>query len=106
VPRTKAARPAHRADGERASKTVSTPRGNNLEPTAASGAAQTIDAGDARLRLLARRLHRLGERPVYEFIREILAGADPVERLEAYARLDPAIVKYLGADRMREDEYS
>ena len=61
---------------------------------------------DASLRLLVRRLHRLGERPVYEFIREILAGVDPVERLEAYARLDPAIVKYLGADRMREDEYS
>jgi hypothetical protein len=48
----------------------------------------------------ARRLHGLGERPAYEFIREILAGAAPVDRLEAFGRIDPAIVKYLGADRM------
>jgi hypothetical protein len=53
-----------------------------------------------RLAYLARRLHRLGERPLYEFIREIIAGADPIERLEAFARIDPAIAKYLGADRM------
>jgi hypothetical protein len=53
-----------------------------------------------RLAYLARRLHRLGERPLYEFIREIIAGANPIERLEAFARIDSAIVKYLGADRM------
>ena len=35
-----------------------------------------------------------------EFIREILAGAARVNRLEALGRIDPAIVKYLGADRM------
>ena len=53
-----------------------------------------------RLAYLARRLHRLGERPLYEFIREIIAGADPIERLEVFARIDPAIAKYLGAHRM------
>jgi hypothetical protein len=29
-----------------------------------------------------------------------VGGADPVERLERYAELDPDVVRYLGADRM------
>ncbi|WP_159727579.1 hypothetical protein [Methylosinus sp. Ce-a6] len=48
------------------------------------------------MRYLARRLHALGERAVYELLREIVNGADPVDRLEAYVRLDPAIVAALG----------
>jgi hypothetical protein len=55
---------------------------------------------DARLRRLARHLHQLGERNVYEILREIIAGRDPVLRLEAYAALDPDIVEAIGADRL------
>jgi hypothetical protein len=54
----------------------------------------------ARLRLLAARLHRLGERPLFELLRELDAGADLWARLERYARLDPDIVRYLGADQL------
>jgi hypothetical protein len=55
---------------------------------------------DARLRRLARHLHLLGERPLYELLREVLAGRDPVASLEAYGRLDPDILEALGADRL------
>ena len=57
---------------------------------------------DARLRRLARHLHQLGERSVYELMREIIAGRDPVLRLEVYAQLDADIVEALGADRFPE----
>jgi hypothetical protein len=40
---------------------------------------------DARLRLLAGRLHSLGETPLFEFLREVSQGADPWSRLERYA---------------------
>jgi hypothetical protein len=43
----------------------------------------------ARLRHLARQLHRLGERPLFEFLAELDAGADFWPRLEAYAALEP-----------------
>jgi hypothetical protein len=52
---------------------------------------------DARLRHLAGRLHDLGPRPLYEFLREIERGADLLQRLERYAELDPAIVAAIGA---------
>jgi hypothetical protein len=55
---------------------------------------------DARLRHLCGHLHQLGPRAVYEFIREIRAGGDVVQRLVAYKRLDPGILAYLGADRL------
>jgi hypothetical protein len=55
---------------------------------------------DARLRHLCGHLHQLGPRAVYEFIREIRAGGDVVQRLVAYKRLDPGILSYLGADRL------
>ncbi|MGO9430917.1 hypothetical protein [Rhodoblastus sp.] len=51
-----------------------------------------------RLRHLARRLHALGERPLYELMRELVAGADPVARIEVYCRMDPAILCALGGD--------
>ncbi len=44
---------------------------------------------DARLRRLAGRLHSLGERPLYEFLRELARGAEPWAALEAYGRLAP-----------------
>lgn len=55
---------------------------------------------DVRLRRLARHLHSLGERSVYELLREVIGGRDPVERLERYAELDADIVAALGADRL------
>jgi len=55
---------------------------------------------NARLRRLARHLHQLGERSVYELIREIIAGRDPVLRLEVYAELDPDLLEALGADKL------
>jgi hypothetical protein len=42
-----------------------------------------------RLRHLAARLHDLGPRPLYEFLREIEAGADLHERLARYSGLWP-----------------
>ena len=53
-----------------------------------------------RLPHLARHLHDLGPQALFYFIREIISGADPIASLEAYARLDPAIVRTLGGDQM------
>jgi hypothetical protein len=54
----------------------------------------------ARLRRLADHLHTLGPRPIFEYLREIIAGADPVDRLERYAELDPEVIRALGGDRL------
>jgi hypothetical protein len=53
-----------------------------------------------RLRHLAEQLHALGPRPLFEFLLEIIAGADPMTRLERYAQLDPDVVHDLGADQL------
>lgn len=53
---------------------------------------------EPRLRLLAARLHNLGPRPLAEFLREIVAGADPVGRLGWFAEFDPALLVALGAN--------
>ncbi len=50
-----------------------------------------------RLRDLTDRLHALGERPLYELFRELLAGGDVAARLECYARIDPATYAALAA---------
>lgn len=62
---------------------------------------------DAKRRRLCAHLTALGPRSVYEFTREVMNGADVVERplktltpLEAYDRLDASVMKYLGADRL------
>jgi hypothetical protein len=55
---------------------------------------------ESRLRLLAGHLQALGPRSVLEYVREILAGADPIERLERYAELDPAIVAAVGGHKL------
>jgi hypothetical protein len=52
----------------------------------------------SRLQYLAKR----GERPLYEYLKEIIDGADPAERLERYCRLDPAVVAALGASAFPE----
>jgi hypothetical protein len=41
-----------------------------------------------RLRHLARRLHQLGERPIFEFLLELDAGADLQDALERYAAIN------------------
>lgn len=59
---------------------------------------------DARFWRLVRLLYRCGERAVGELIREVIeARALPAEieaRLESYARLDPDVLRALGADRL------
>lgn len=55
---------------------------------------------DVRLRRLARQLYRLGERPLYEFLRELAAGADPIKRLEVYALIDPEILQLHGGNNL------
>ena len=62
--------------------------------------AKSLLVDDEYLRRLCAHLHRLGERSVYEFVREIIGGADPVDRLAAYSRLDPGVLAYLGGDRL------
>ena len=49
--------------------------------------AQCTDVSDARLRFLSDGLHQLGPRALFEFIRELLKGADITSRLEAYAKI-------------------
>jgi hypothetical protein len=72
-------------------------KNSHSEFTASREISQRKSAIDpVRLRYLARRLHALGERPLYELMRELVAGADPVARLDAYCRIDPAILVALG----------
>lgn len=56
---------------------------------------------NVRLQQLARRVHALGERPLYEMFRELLNGADPLSTVESYARLDDAVVRALGGAHFR-----
>jgi len=53
-----------------------------------------------RLRHLARRLHQLGERPLFELLAEVDRGAPLGPRLERYAQLHADVVNALGADRL------
>ncbi len=55
---------------------------------------------DARLRLLAHRLHALGPRPLYEYLKELSSGADLLERLERYAQLDRELIAAFGLDKL------
>jgi hypothetical protein len=57
---------------------------------------------DARLRLLTGRIHELGSGPLYYLLRELVDGADPGPRLEAYGRLAPLapFIAALDADRV------
>lgn len=54
-----------------------------------------------RLQRLATHLHDLGPRAVFEFIVEMstVYGPEVTERLEAYGRIDPALLRAVGADR-------
>jgi hypothetical protein len=55
---------------------------------------------DARIRYLAREIHALGERPLYELLAELVAGREIGPRLEAYARLPADFIRACGADRL------
>jgi hypothetical protein len=59
-------------------------------------------ADRARLQLLARRLHRLGEAPVFYFLEEIERGAPLRETLEIYAALDADFIKAFGGDQFAQ----
>jgi hypothetical protein len=52
-----------------------------------------------RLQYLARRLHGLGERPLFHFLDEVERGADLRQHLERYAALPAAFIKANGGDR-------
>jgi hypothetical protein len=67
-----------------------------VPPTSATLASSTA----IRLRYLASHLHKLGPRPTYELLAEIVQGAPALERLEAYGRLNPQTVHALGADAL------
>jgi hypothetical protein len=54
---------------------------------------------DVRLRFLAGRLHTLGPKPLYYFLREIEAGAGIRPHLELYARLPDDFIAAHGGDR-------
>ena len=58
---------------------------------------------DLRRDRLVRRLHRLGPRPISEYLKELVGNddglqADTLFLLEKYAALDPQIVRVLGGD--------
>jgi hypothetical protein len=48
-----------------------------------------------RLQHLARRLHALGERPLFHYLDEVERGYPLRAHLEAYGRLDPDVVAAL-----------
>jgi hypothetical protein len=53
-----------------------------------------------RLRHLARQIHRLGERPLFELFRELDAGAPLWPRLEVYATLPADFIAAWGGDTL------
>jgi hypothetical protein len=55
---------------------------------------------DPRLRELARRIYRLGERPLFELFAELQAGAGLRDSLERYAALSGDFIKALGGDKL------
>jgi hypothetical protein len=61
---------------------------------------------DLRLRRLAAALHDLGPRPLFEFLREVEAGADVRARLEAYARLPAGFIRENGGDQFQPVAYA
>ena len=72
-----------------------------LERAAATTVMQPL-AGP-RFEAIVKHLHNLGPRPVAELLIEIATTTGQsrfiADRLEEYARLDPEIVRFVGADR-------
>lgn len=63
------------------------------------GANKPAAGGRVRLQYLARRLHGLGERPLFHFLDEVERGADLRQHLERYAALPAAFIKANGGDQ-------
>ena len=53
-----------------------------------------------RLNYLAKRIHQLGERPLFELLVELSSGAPLRERLECYAALPADFIAALDGDRL------
>jgi hypothetical protein len=64
--------------------------------------ARNAEIPIVRLHYLASRIHRLGPRPLFEFLRELAAGADLFDTLERYARLVPlaGFIEDLNGDQL------
>jgi len=58
---------------------------------------------DARIAHLAKRIHALGERPLYEMLRELDAGSEVEAVVERYAQLAPLgeFIRQLDGDRLQ-----
>ena len=69
------------------------PRPKPSSVTISPSAAQQIEA-------LVAHLFCLGPRPIYEALCCVYGGGDLIETLESYRRLNSAVVKALGADRL------
>ena len=62
----------------------------------------TARAPAVRLQHLARQIHQLGPGPLCHLLIELVDGADPLPRIEAYARLAP-LAEFIaghGGDRL------
>jgi hypothetical protein len=57
------------------------------------------EARSTRLKYLARRLHALGEKPLFYFLDEMDRGADLRESLEIYAALPAGLIKAYNGDK-------
>jgi len=62
--------------------------------------AQKSQIPRARLIHLTRKIHGLGERPLFELLAELDRGAPLAERLEAYAALPADFIRTIGADAL------
>ena len=60
-----------------------------------------MNAASPRLQHLARQIHALGERPLYECLLELDRGADPRPTLERFARLAP-LAGFIAENRGRD----
>jgi hypothetical protein len=80
--------------------------GRRLDNTKFNGNAAQSQGGGLipreRLARLARKIHRLGERPLFELFRELATGANLHECLERYAALAPltGLIQSLSGDRL------
>lgn len=59
----------------------------------------------ARLQHFARRIHTLGLRPLHELLRELVAGGNLLDRIEAFAEIDADVMRAIGADDLRRPAF-
>jgi hypothetical protein len=88
--------PVIKADKPIAGLVVAAPPPTRPKPSSVTIAPSAA----AQIKDLVEHLYGLGLRPIYEALCAIEGGAGVVETLRDYSRLDPAIVKHLGADQM------